>query len=44
MNTTFQMDAPERATTGAMDPGLLAAKSVDQVRLQLLFAASIILF
>lgn len=34
MNTTFQMDGPERVTTGAMDRGLLAAKSVDQVRME----------
>lgn len=34
MNITFQMDVPGRATTGAMDHGLLAAKNVDQVRLK----------
>lgn len=32
MNFIFPMDAPERATTGALDPGLPAAESVDQVR------------
>lgn len=32
MNITFLMDAPEKATIGALDPGLPAAESVDQVR------------
>ena len=37
MSFTFPMDAPGRATTGVMDPGLLAAKSVDQVKSLMLF-------
>lgn len=32
MSFTFLMGAPERATTGVLDRGLPAAKSVDQVR------------
>lgn len=32
MNFIFPTDAPERDTTGVLDPGLPAAESVDQVR------------
>lgn len=32
MNFISLTDAPERATTGVLDPGLSAAESVDQVR------------
>lgn len=34
MNITSQMDDQGRATTGALDHGLLAAKNVDQVRVK----------
>jgi len=32
LSIIFSMDAPDRATTGVLDPGLPAAESVDQVR------------